>query len=130
VLLSYYDEGENYVEDKFEKLKDYRYCLAFDNGQYDNYFGTQFTDAVLSWTVPVYWGAPNISEFFPEGSYISFDASDLNETHRIMDILENDDYEKRLPALREARNLILNKYNIWPTIYEAITTGKSTWGLI
>ena len=128
VLLSYYGSGENHVNNKFEKLKDYRYCLAFDNGQYDNYFGSQFTDAILSWTVPIYWGSPNISDFFPEGSYIPFDASNLDEIHRVVDIIENDDYKKRLPALKQARDLILNKYNIWPTIYEGITTEKITWG--
>ena len=128
ILLSYYGSGENYVQDKFQKLKDYKYCLAFDNGQYNNYFGTQFTDAILSWAVPVYWGAPNISEFFPKDSYISFDATNFDETHRIMDIIDNDDYEKRLPAIKKARDLILTKFNIWPTIYEAITTGKVIWG--
>ena len=76
--ISYGGPGERYVSDKFEKLKNYRYCLAFDNGQYKNYFGTQFTDAILSWTVPIYWGAPNISEFFPEGSYINLDVNEIN----------------------------------------------------
>lgn len=127
VLLSYYGHGETRVDNKFAKLKDYKYCLAFDNGQYDNYFGTQFTDAILSWAVPIYWGAPNILDFFPKDSFISFDASSMDEPRRIMEILESDSYEKRLPALREARDLILNKYNIWPTIYEAITSGKTTW---
>jgi hypothetical protein len=31
-------------------------------------------------------------------------------------LLETDDFEKRKPAIKEAKNLILNKYNIWPTI--------------
>ena len=101
--------------------------MAFDNGQYNNYFGTQFTDAILSWTVPIYWGSPNIAEFFPEGSYISFDASNPDEVHRIVSTLKRDDYEKRIPALKEARQLILNKYNIWPTVYEALTKGQVTW---
>jgi len=129
-LLCYGGQGADYVENKFNKQKEYQYCLAFDNGQYKNYFGTQFTDAILSWTVPIYWGCTNMSEFFPEGSYITFDATNPTETHRIHDIVKNSDYEKRIPALSKARELILNKYNIWPTIHEAITTGKNTWGKI
>ena len=127
--ISYGGPGEHYVSDKFEKLKNYRYCLAFDNGQYKNYFGTQFTDAILSWTVPIYWGAPNISEFFPEGSYINLDVNDPRKFEKdILDQLDEFDYQKRLPALKQARDLILNKYNIWPTIHEALNTSKVTWG--
>ena len=29
--------------------------------------------------------------------------------------------------MSEARKLILEKYNLWNTIYEAITEGKNTW---
>ena len=127
-LLGFKGGGEDYVVDKYATLKEYKYCMAFDNGQYKNYFGTQFTDAILAWTVPVYWGSPNIDEFFPEDSYISFDASNLTEVHRLASLLKYDDYERRLPALKEARDLILNKYNIWPTVHEAVSTNRVTWG--
>jgi len=126
--ISYGGPGENYVVDKFEKLKDYRYCLAFDNGRRENYFGTQFTDALLSWTVPIYWGAPNISEFFPEDSYIVLDIGNPRGFEDVLDTLTPEDYNRRLPSIKKARDLILNKYNIWPTIYEAITSGEVTWG--
>jgi len=126
-LLQFKGGGDAYVAQKYSTLKEYKYCMAFDNGQYNNYFGTQFTDAILSWTVPIYWGSPNIGEFFPEGSYISFDATNPDEVHRIVSRLKYDDYEKRIPALKEARQLILNKYNIWPTVYEALTKGQVTW---
>ena len=69
-------------DDKYNTLKDYRYCLAFDNGTYPNYFATQLTDTLLSWTLPVYNVAPGVSnthEFFPEGSYIPFDARNHND---------------------------------------------------
>ena len=118
-------------DNKFMANLNYKYCLAFDNGQYKNYFGTQFTDALLSWCIPVYWGAPNISEFFPEDSYISFDVKNMDEVNRISNIINDpEDYKRRLPALKEARQLILDKYNIWDTMNEAITTGKNTWGKV
>jgi hypothetical protein len=40
-----------------------------------------------------------------------------------MEIISKDDYDKRLPALTEARNLILNKFNFWPTIKSVIDRG-------
>tara|TARA_B100000287_G_scaffold401547_1_gene421718 strand:- start:412 stop:1326 length:915 start_codon:yes stop_codon:yes gene_type:complete len=117
-------------DDKYNTLENYKYCLAFDNGTYPNYFATQLTDTLLSWVLPVYNVAPGISnthEFFPEGSYIPFDARNHKEIERIVEFLENDNFEDHIPAMTEARELILNKYNLWNTIYEAITEGKNTW---
>jgi hypothetical protein len=39
----------------------------------------------------------------------------------IKNILSKDNYEKRIPALKKARQLILNNYNVWPLIKNIIT---------
>ena len=44
----------------------------------------------------------------------------MNEIDRIVSILENDNYESRIPALKEARNYLLNNHNFWPTIKKLI----------
>ena len=87
----------------------------------EDFFGTQFTDSILRWTVPFYGGGANLSKFFPEKSFIKINPSDLSEVDRVKSIIENnDDYKDRIDALCEARELILNKYNIWPTIKNII----------
>jgi hypothetical protein len=103
-------------------LDEYKYCLTFDNQMnIDNFFGTQFTDSILRWTIPFYGGGANLSKFFPEKSFIKINPSDKSDINRIKSIIENkDDYNDRIDALCEARDLILNKYNIWPTIKNII----------
>jgi hypothetical protein len=115
-------------DDKFETLSNYKYSLAFDNGKYRNYFGTQFTDSLLTWTIPIYWGCPNINEFFPDGSYLSFDVMDEAEIERIS-LMINDEsfFESNLEAVSSARDLILDKYNMWNVIWEAINLGETRW---
>jgi hypothetical protein len=108
-------------DDKFYALSNYKYCLAFDNqDSIKNFFGTQFTDSVLYWTIPIYWGGANLDKVFPKESFIQIDIRKSGELDRVIDIIQNDDYESRLPALKEARNLILNKYNMWPMIENII----------
>tara|TARA_B100001113_G_C20996842_1_gene573154 strand:+ start:59 stop:940 length:882 start_codon:yes stop_codon:yes gene_type:complete len=110
--------------DKFYALSNYKYCLAFDNQDtIKNFFGTQFTDSILYWTIPIYWGGAELDRFFPKNSFIQIDIRKSNELDRVIDIIKNDDYEFRLPALKEARELILNKYNMWPMIDEILETG-------
>jgi hypothetical protein len=108
-------------DDKRNGILDYRYTLAFDNqNTIKNFFGTQFTDAILTWTVPFFWGGGN-SEYFPEKSFDRFDVDDYNEIDRLLNIVNDpSDYDDRLDAVSEARQLILNQYNMWPTIKKAI----------
>ena len=101
---------------KDSALTDYKYHMNMENGQSLNYFSEKFTDGLLMWCTPVYWGCPNIAEMFPENSFIPFDVTDLNETGRIADLVNSDFYEKNIDALKEARHLLLNRYNVWPTL--------------
>lgn len=107
--------------DKFSVLKQYKYCLGFDNQDFiKDFFGTQCTDTLLAWTVPIFWCGQDLSKYLPEGSFIQFNARDLNEIDRIIDIIENDDYESRIPAIKESREYLLNKHNFFPTIKKLI----------
>jgi hypothetical protein len=60
-------------------------------------------------------------KYFPEKSFDRFDVDDYNEIERLLDIVNDpSDYDDRLDAVSEARQLILNEYNMWPTIKKAI----------
>ena len=107
--------------DKKNALDKYKYCLSFDNQMnLENFFGTQFTDSILRWTVPIYGGGANLDKFFPPKSFIKINPADLKEVDRVIDILKNDNYNERLEDLTEARRLILDTYNVWPTIKKII----------
>ena len=109
------------MNSKFQTLLKYKYCLGFDNqDSINDFIGTQFTDAVLAWTVPIFWCGTDLSRYYPERSFIQFDARDSDEIDRIQEIINEDDFDARLPYLQEARNLILNKYNLWPTLEKII----------
>jgi hypothetical protein len=107
--------------DKNSTLVNYKYCLGFDNqDNIDNFFGTQFTDAILAECCPIFWCGTDLSKHFPEGSFIQIDIRKENEIERIIEIIKNDDFEKRIPAIKEAKRLLLDKYNVWPTIKSVV----------
>jgi hypothetical protein len=107
--------------DKMSNLMEYKYSLGFDNQDFiKDFFGTQCTDTILAWTVPIFWCGQELSKYLPEGSFIQFNARDLNEIDRIIDVIENDDYQARIPALKEAREYLLNHHNFFPTIKKLI----------
>lgn len=101
---------------KYTGLINYRYSLCIENCCRKNYFSEKFTDAILCWTIPIYYGCPNISDYFPEDSYYVLDITQGDSIEKIKEIISKPLSEKNITALTKARDLILNKYNIWSVI--------------
>lgn len=111
---------------KSDAIADYQYSIAIENSSYDNYVTEKFFDLVVCNTVPIYYGAPNITEVYPENSFIHIDFSGPIEdtVEQITDVYYNDDYELRLPYVLEAKNLYYTKYNIFSFLENLIKEGK------
>lgn len=110
--------GELY--DKWDGLADYRYTLAIENSAQPGYFSEKFCDAVLAGCMPIYWGCPNIHEFFPPGSYIWLDILGLGldgAINKVLDVIKSDFREQHLAEIAMAKRLVLDTYNIWPTLH-------------
>jgi hypothetical protein len=117
--------GSMLNNDKFNTLKDYKYCLGFDNQDHiDNFFGTQFTDTILAECVPIFWCGTDLSKHFTDKSFIQFNARDNNEIDRIINIIKNDNYEERTSSVKESKDLLLDKYNLWPTLKKIIDNNE------
>jgi len=87
----------------------------------ENYWSERFFDAMLLWTMPIYYGGTNIHEYLPENSFRYIDLFDSNHTPEyIIDIIDSDFREKHIEDMKEARYLLLNKYQIWPRIKTVI----------
>jgi hypothetical protein len=100
-------------------LKESSMSICIENSSQENYFTEKITDCILSWTLPLYWGCPNIHEFFPEGSYRLID---INNPEELSDIINKPITSTEIDALEVARKLILDKYNIWECINNSIKT--------
>lgn len=108
------------VKYKYTALASYNYSLCFENCSIDNYFSEKFTDSILLWTIPIYWGCRNIEDYFPKDSYYYVDITKPGVIDKIINIVTQEVTEKNIKALVEARKRILYTYNIWPTISRLI----------
>lgn len=105
---------------KLDALRDYRYALAFENCRQANYFSDKLVDCWLAWSMPIYWGCPNLSEYFPEGSYHEIDLTSSDCVDHVAEIISRPVGDREVAAMREARHLVLHRYNVWPTVAEII----------
>lgn len=53
--------------DKARAYKDYRFAVVVEACREDNFFSEHLIDALAYGCVPIYWGCPNIHEYFPGG---------------------------------------------------------------
>lgn len=111
------------IDKKYDAIKDYQYCLACDNGQIQNYFAPALYDCFLALTMPIYWGCPNLEEFFPIESYRMINIRDDKAIDELNDIINQPLSKNNVDALKNAKDLILDKYNLWPSVERAITEG-------
>jgi len=103
------------VTDKWDVLVCSRYAIAVENHFGDNYWTEKIADCWLANTLPFYCGCPNLEDYFPADSFIRIDLDNFAGAARtIRQMVDSGEYERRLPAIREARDLILNRYQFFP----------------
>ncbi len=113
--IDLFGKAVRFIEYKNEGLLPYRYSLAVENAFTPDYWTEKIADCLLTWTVPIYYGCPNLEDYFPAEAFIRIDID--NPAHAVAHIravLADDDWDARLPALAEARDLILHKYQLFP----------------
>lgn len=119
--LEVYGHGVRPMAKKNEALDPYKYHLAVENHLAPHHLTEKLSDAFLGLCLPFYFGAPNAADYYPAESFIPVDLRDFDGTLKIIrEAIDNGEYEKRLPAIREARRLVLEKWGTFPQLARLI----------
>jgi len=78
-------------------LMEYMFHIAVENCRIPNYFSEKLMDCFMSKTLPIYFGCPNISEYFDTSGMIIID--NLSNLNVVLSNLTVDDYETRKEAI-------------------------------
>ncbi len=117
--LDVYGVGINEIADKWDGIARYRYHLAIENSSCADYWTEKLSDAYLGNSYPLYYGCPNIADYFAEHSFTRVDIHNISSSlATIRSIIASNAYERAVPALQEAKNLILTKYNLFALLSE------------
>ena len=108
-----YGRGYRSVEHKAEGIDDYRYHIAVENHIGPHHWTEKLSDAFLGYSLPFYVGCTNAADYFPEDSFIAIDIRDTAKAvATIKQAIADNEYEKRLPAIVEARRRVIEDYNL------------------
>lgn len=97
------------LDRKSDGLRPYKFSIVIENNRDKNYFTEKIIDAFICRTIPIYWGAPNISNWFDMGSIITFDT--LEDLQNILSSLTEEDYQNSFDSLMENYHRSLEYYD-------------------
>lgn len=86
-------------------FKNSMFHIAVENSQNKNFFTEKIIDAFLTKTIPIYWGCPNIDEFFDNKGIITFNNE--NELIDILNSLTEEDYYNRKEYIEKNYNIAI-----------------------
>lgn len=119
--LDWYGWGVKPLGQKYEALSPYRYHVAAENYIEDYHWTDKISDPILGLCLTFYAGDPKLEEVLPAESFIRIPLDDPEEALRIIrEAMANNEFEKRLPAIREARHRIVTRYNFYRQVVEVI----------
>ena len=111
--------------DKWDAIAPYKYHLVLENSVQKDYWSEKLADAFLGFSYPIYYGCPNIYDYFSKDSLKIIDINNIDKAvQMIKDIIKDNLYDNRICAIDKSRNKVLNQYNIFNLMSE-LATNKS-----
>jgi hypothetical protein len=85
------------VENKLEWLKDYKFCMCFENYSEYGYLTEKLLEGMMGGCIPIYWGSESCKEEFNSKSFLNWHDYNNDEEliNKIIELDQNDDlYQK------------------------------------
>jgi hypothetical protein len=111
IELDLFGNGYNPIENKITALKDYRFSLIIENEKMDNWFTEKIIDCLVTGTIPIYWGCPNIGDYFDTRGFIIIESIEDLATKKNM--LNDATYFEMLPYIKTNFDLAKNYTDFW-----------------
>jgi len=83
-------------------LKDYRFSFAFDNNYYRTLFSNKLTECFSTGTIPIWYGCPDIGDFFDIDGIILW-SEDID-----LEIFTESFYKSKMKSIKNNFNIISN----------------------
>lgn len=92
--------GYRSIASKIEGLRGYGFSIVVESEYIPGYFSEKLIDCLSQGTVPIYWGCPDLGEYFNMSGIITFNNTD-ELTFHLINTVSQDNYESRLDAIRD-----------------------------
>lgn len=114
-----YPSYKGTVEKKRDVYERYKFSICYENARdIPGYITEKIFDCFFAGCVPIYWGAPNVTDFIPEDTFI--DKRKFNSYEELYNYIKNMTDEEYLGYLAAIKNFIKSP-KIYPFSAECFT---------
>lgn len=107
------------VKDKLQLLSNFKFSICYENAHsITGYVTEKIFDSLAAGCIPIYWGAPNISDFIPKECYV--DKRGFNSYEQLYAYLSDmteAEYNSRLEAIQQY--LTSDQHKLFEPAYNA-----------
>lgn len=105
LLKPKYPSYKGSVKSKRETLQGYRFAICYENGRdIPGYITEKIFDCFFAGCVPIYWGAPNVTEHIPSDTFI--DKRNFKSYEQLYNYLKNMPDKEYADYLQAIKNLV------------------------
>jgi hypothetical protein len=103
VLYKPFPSYRGVVASKYPVLSNYFFCICYENVRtIVGYITEKILDCFFAGCVPVYWGAPNVTDHIPANTFISRAAfHSYEDLYRYLKNMTEEEYKKYLVNIRD-----------------------------
>ncbi|MEQ8740666.1 MAG: glycosyltransferase family 10 [Hoeflea sp.] len=126
VPFDLYGRGFREIPDKWPALAPYRYSIAFENFRGPLLMTEKLMDCFVAETMPIYYGSPTVTDYFPAESMVIIDPDDPDVFRIIADVVASDRWLKNRDAVLEAKRITLDEMNLFARLARFIRAEHDT----
>ena len=108
--------------DKIHLFREFQFSLVIENSRQTNYFTEKLCDCLYTKTIPVYYGAPNISEYFDTTGWLILDSESVDTLLEKLAQLDKDWYRRHLDTVEKNYLTVQQYLRITDNVNRALET--------
>ncbi|WP_054692813.1 glycosyltransferase family 10 domain-containing protein [Syntrophomonas palmitatica] len=122
--IDIFGHGIRDIDDKWDAIAGYKYHVAIENNYLSHYWTEKLADTYLAGAYPIYYGCPNLKQYFSSDAYTAIDINNPEQVIKTIEqCIDSNQYERSLHAIMAARDKVLDEYNMFPMIADFINRG-------
>lgn len=81
---------------KMPLFETFQYSIVIENNREKNYFTEKIQDCIITKTIPIYWGCPNIGDYFDTSGWVILGDNIVEDLERELPKLDAEHYSRYL----------------------------------
>lgn len=98
-------------QDKRDLFLDFQFAIVIENSRQENYFTEKLIDCLVTETIPIYYGCPNIADYFDVTGWILLTSDSIDMLISAMQTLKEDHYAKHHDIVKKNKQTALSYTN-------------------